>query len=126
MTTAVDTRVLPKTDRVKVPFHWVSVEELWNMPAGDCVLSSLAQRPEVVQYKSEHRGYRIMKASLETDGFYEPVFVNKDASKCVGTEQFLSNGHHRVCAARELGYTHIPVTYDVEHGWGNRGPKACI
>lgn len=126
MTTAVDTRVLPRTDKLTVPFVWVSVEELWSMQAGDCALSSLTQSPEIVQGKTEHRGYKRMKASLETDGFMCPVYVNNDRAGCAGDARFLSNGHHRVIAAKELGFTHIPVTYDVEDGWSTRGPKACI
>jgi ParB-like chromosome segregation protein Spo0J len=53
--------------------------------------------------QSDH-DFELLLSSIRTDGFTQPVVVQKDVMEIV-------DGEHRWRAARELGYTEIPVVF---------------
>jgi hypothetical protein len=48
-----------------------------------------------------------LKANIAAQGLKNPI----EATKLDSGETLLTEGHHRVMAARELGMTHIPVVF---------------
>lgn len=101
--------VVPNTDAIDIPFEWMSVEYLMNMPAGDFHGESLTEKANYVS-KQGDEGYEKLRDDLKITGWLDPVYIYRD-------EEELGNGHHRVVAAFDIGYTHIPVTRNRYYGW---------
>lgn len=73
-------------------WEWIPVEEI--VPIED------------IDLKREAGGFEHLKQSIIEDGFFYPVLLWRSWSGR-GYEQ--SNGHHRLAASQDLGYTHIPA-----------------
>jgi ParB-like nuclease domain len=113
----------PKTHNIEIDFEWVRVDYILTLPSIDFEEQGLSTRYNR-ESKESDPGYRNLVESIREDGFMDPIFLyDKDTSFQPGTEM-LGNGHHRVCAALELGYTYIPVTRDDQYQWEESGPLA--
>ena len=63
-----------------------------------------------LDYKRDNDGYHNLVESIRTIGFLWPVLVTRSEG--------YSNGHHRLAACIDLGYSYIPTTTDnSECGW---------
>lgn len=111
----------PVTDLIQVPFEWRSVDELMSMPSGDFGPDGMSDE-WARSYKRSDSGYEALRQDIEDNGFMDPVYVQPPMS-ILGIEfpEMLRNGHHRVVAAFDLGYTHVPVTVDEDDGWETSG-----
>ena len=88
-----------------------------NLPSADFFSN---QDPEIWEYglrkKREEKGYQNLVESIASIGILWPALIDQDTE--------YSNGHHRLAACIDLGYTHIPVTTeDDDCGW--TGTKGC-
>lgn len=114
--------VVPYTYNIGIPYEWVSMEHLLTLRSSDFVGLGLGN-PYNRARKMEDHGYEDLVESIREDGFYNPVYLYLDYGLFgdgPGVET-QGNGHHRVCASLELGYTHIPVTRDPEFEWDEDG-----
>ena len=111
----------PATDLIRIPFEWVSVDYLMSLPSIDFGTEGL-----VDEWNREHKrsdgGYQELLSDIADNGFMDPVYVYP-----VGPDNWdphqeqLGNGHHRILAAYDLGYTHVPVTQDEDYQWESSG-----
>lgn len=103
--------ILPRIDNVKIPFEWVAVDYLLSI---DSVDFDHGLRPESNRrMKRDDYHYSGLVESIRQDGFHDPIFVYGHET----VPEELGNGHHRVLAGLDLGYTHVPVTRDRIHQW---------
>lgn len=111
----------PATDLIRVPFEWRTVEYLMSMASGDFGSDGMSDE-WARSYKRSDDGYEALRQDIEDNGFMDPVYVQPPMS-LLGFEfpEMLRNGHHRVVAAFDLGYTHVPVTFDEDDGWETSG-----
>lgn len=110
--------IVPATYMIGIPYEWESVEYLLTLPSvdfGDTGLSSAANR----ERKMADWGYGELRDDIAENGFINPVYIHPIDDFYETETQ--GNGHHRVCVAVELGYTHIPVTRDWEYEWDSDG-----
>lgn len=114
----------PPVDNITVPFTWERVDYLMGIPSVDFVdgLSIEYNR----QNKRSDRGYEDLVEDLMDQGFLDPIFVHPPGHRIAfyNTSEHLGNGHHRLLAAHEIGWTHVPVTRDDAHQWRNSGTSA--
>ncbi len=103
--------VLPNVNGVKIPFEWVSVEHLLNIDSVDFDEGLRTERNR--RQKRDDWHYPGLVESIREDGFHDPVFLHRYD----GLPDELGNGHHRVLAALDLGYTHVPVTSNHRYQW---------
>lgn len=94
-------------------WEWMEVHQLYHGPSCDFPALGLAE-PRNANTKRSHPHFERLMESLRTEGFRRPVLMEEYEGKLA-----LGNGHHRVVAAYDLGYTHIPVTRDLMIGWGD-------
>lgn len=104
--------VVPDASQIDIPFEWMSVEYLMNLPSGDFDGESLTDNDNH-EGKRNDRWYEKLLCSLTEDPWLDPVAIRILHYR--GPE--LGNGHHRVVAAFDIGYTHIPVTTDPDYQW---------
>lgn len=97
----------PKHD-IKVPFEWVEVDALLDIPSMDFDGTPLRHH---MQDKRDY-SYADLIVQIESVGLKCPVYVD---------EGRLRNGHHRVVAIHDLGYSHVPVTKYYHDGWLTSG-----
>lgn len=139
---AVDIRKrLPDVSRISIPFQWVPTKVLMDLPAadfwgeslndpaeGECDCGDPAHTRESGDTNADSKradsGYVDLLESIERDGWVDPVYVDDATSggdggmrRYTGSDRALGNGHHRVVCAVDLGYTHVPVTFDPTHQW---------
>lgn len=101
---------VPCTNPEKVD-GWVSLKELMEGVAGDFGKWTESN----MNYKRDHKSYDLLKEHLQKGGgLNHPVFYCPPDE--YNHQGYLSNGHHRVCAAVDAGFTHIP--YNSEE-WGD-------
>lgn len=111
----------PRTDLISVPFEWVRVDYILSLPSvdfGEEGLSTEANR----EWKRSDWRYDELVEDIRENGYMDPVFLHEGFAWSYFTEtETLGNGHHRVVAAVDLGYTHIPVTRDDDDQWTESG-----
>lgn len=121
------TKRLPKVDNVSIEFVWAPTRVLFEvLPSADSGTYPNTKEGDPVSKFAAHKraddGYGELVESIREQGFFDPVHVGDLTSYGVNMEHGLGNGNHRVVAAHDLGYTHIPVTFDDRHMWGDNGP----
>lgn len=138
---AVDIRKrLPDVSGITIPFQWVPTKVLMDLPAadfwgeslndfaeGECDCGNPAHTREPGETNADSKradyGYDDLLESIESEGWVDPVYVEDpvlgDGSmrRYLNGERGLGNGHHRVVVAFDLGYTHVPVTFNPQHQW---------
>lgn len=97
--TMTEVALYPNVDQVRCPFRWMRVDEIWGKSSVDfydgITLENLAS-------KREDDWYPRLVADIVANGIQWPITMYHDYTK-------FGNGHHRLAALVELGYTHIPV-----------------
>lgn len=114
----------PDVSGMTVPFEWDSVERLMSLPSPD--FDNTVPLDIDWDYKRMDVGYRSLLRDIRENGFLDPIFllsphtmVNFDNP----TDE-IGNGHHRLIAAYDLGYTHVPITRDPKNRWRTSGRLA--
>lgn len=107
---------LPKTDAIDIPFEWLSVDYVMSLPSADFYAEGLTTEENRDSKRSDSQ-YRNLKSSIREFGFTDPIYVYRQHESGYTGREKLGNGHHRVVAAHDLGYTHIPVTRDDDYQW---------
>lgn len=128
----------PKTDniRAEVPWEWVPVELILTLESVD--FGGLDDESEFtngaygwgglteanLDKKRSDDGYEEMLNSVAVEGFYDPIMIHKPvAGDNSYTDSWtMGNGHHRLAIAIDLGFTHVPVTFDAYFEWDSTGP----
>lgn len=105
----------PKVHNIATSFRWVRVDYIMSLPSVDFYADGLSTE-ENRDHKRRDQGYEDLVESIRTEGFYDPVFLYEDSPETLG------NGHHRVVAAYDLGYTHVPVTSNPDVQWDTNYP----
>lgn len=77
---------------------------------------SCSRVSQTLPTKRRDGGYTKLRTDIEQHGFRHPLFFEFSRS---ADESFLSNGHHRLAVAIDLGLTHVPVTTDSNVAWGD-------
>jgi hypothetical protein len=96
-------------------------DELWTLdqvkalysPDGDYCSYGTDTVGGTLENKRQDLGYDRLREDMRTRGITCPILVT-DNSFCGNS---CGNGHHRVAVAEELGWTHLPVTFDEIIGW---------
>jgi len=118
MLNQTETRVLPDVSHIDVPFEWYEVTYLMSIPSVDFDEAGLTLETNRAHKRNDYQ-YEWLMEDIKENGFYNPVFVYPPHERIwadnVGEE--LGNGHHRVLAAFDLGFTHVPVTHDSDIQW---------
>lgn len=103
-----DHSVYPPVHHVSVEFEWISLADIFaNYKSGD--LPDWSE--DSFDLKRSDPNYDDLVYSIQADGFYDPIFLNERG--------FVNNGHHRIAACVDLGYTHIPFTRNELDGFDN-------
>jgi hypothetical protein len=116
--------VYPKVANMEVPYTWERVDYLMGLHSPDFFGVGSARD---WQWKRDDSGFATLLESLEQHGFLDPVFLFEPHSTMTWPElgeEVIGNGHHRIIAAHDLGYTHVPVTRDPDHRFRSSGPFA--
>lgn len=108
-------RVLPKTDLIQIPFTFEPVNYLLNLPSSDFDADGLSEERNREEKRSDWDYWRL-KRNIAENGYMDPVYLYTELG-----EEHLGNGHHRVVAAYDLGYSHVPVTRDENYQWSESG-----
>lgn len=116
---ALDTRRLPNVDNITIPFEWERVDYLLSIPSVDFGTAGLTERNR--QYKRSDWRYNDLVEDLQDQGYLDPIFVWAPGTNWRSSGEVLGNGHHRLTAAKDLGYTHVPVTRDPDEQWRRSG-----
>ena len=90
-------RVVPDTSQVTIPFTWMPVSEIWGKCSVDFFDGITAEN---LAEKRQDEQYPRLLEDIRINGVRWPITYTR------GT---FGNGHHRLAACVELGYTHIPV-----------------
>lgn len=108
-------------EKITIPFEWERVDYLMSLESvdfpdyGPHAMASEGNR----QHKRNDWQYEGILESLAEDGFLDPIFVHLPGARLARNNKHavLGNGHHRLVAAYDLGYTHVPVTHDPDEQW---------
>lgn len=125
ITRAMLQKRLPSVEYVNddVNWFWIPVQVAMNLPAADFFGDTLANNAD---RKRRDYAYDELLDSIREDGFMDPVYVGDgeyDEMECYHNSLHgLGNGHHRVVAAFDLGYTHLPAHSSPYHQWEENGP----
>lgn len=106
---------LPKVHNIKTSnWKWMSIDHiLKNLLSADFYTDDWEYG---LRKKREDKGYQNLVQSISSIGFLWPALIDSDNE--------YSNGHHRLAACIDLGYTHVPVTTeDDDCGWHDT--KGC-
>lgn len=111
-------RVLPNIEQISIPFTWMPVSDVWGMYSMD--FCDGITEPNLEEKRGDQQYNRLLN-DIRVNGIRWPITVKHG---------IVGNGHHRLAACIELGYTHIPVqddynneysymknTQDIEDGW---------
>lgn len=114
--------VIPQTHRIEGKFIWVEVEFLIQIFSVDFYETGLSTEYNRDRKRSD-TGYVDLLRDIQEHGYINPVFMySPDGSSWDDDVPYaLGNGHHRVVAALDLGYTHIPVTIQQYRQWDSDG-----
>jgi hypothetical protein len=113
----------PKVDNITIPFDWERVDYLMSLESVD-----FPGEPEAMAQESNRQSkrrdwqYESLLEDIEEQGFLDPIFVYAPGTRWVKDNpdyEVLGNGHHRLVAAFDLGYTYVPVTRDLDEQWRN-------
>lgn len=121
------TKRLPSVDNINpyVDWVWIPVQVAMSLPAADFHGESLTENDNADDKRLDP-GYAKLLKSIEEDGFMDPVYVGDgerdEMERYHGSKHGLGNGHHRVVAAFDLGYTHLPAHSDPYSQWSESGP----
>lgn len=116
--TQTEREIKPRVEKMQVDqrsWFWVAVEDILRGWLGDA--DWCATREAKVEYlntaKRPANDYKDLVDSISQHGFRYPVYIDPQMRE-------LKNGHHRLLVALDLGFTHVPVTYDYHSaGWGD-------
>jgi hypothetical protein len=122
-----DSRTLdrPRVDNITVPYEWERVDYLLSLPCPDFGPVGLSWEMNRNDKRSDP-GYEDLKDDLAEQGFLDPIYVylpHTRFDKSNRTEN-MGNGHHRLVAALDLGWTYVPVTRNPDHQWRDSGISA--
>ena len=112
----------PLVDNITIPFEWERVDYLLSLPSVDFDAEGLTPRNQ--QRKRNDVRYDDLVEDLQDQGYLDPIFVWEAGTNYRSEGEVLGNGHHRLIAAKDLGYTHVPVTRDRDQQWRNSGLSA--
>lgn len=130
---------LPDVSGIDIPFYWLPVQVALDMPAADYNGETLRDEYNAEDKRNDGDGFEDLRDSIVEDGWLDPVSVDVPDETGKGNGRWyqftkyvapdwdrraLGNGHHRVLAALDLGYTHIPATADPVQAWRRSGPQA--
>lgn len=112
-------------ENITVPFEWESVDYLLSLPSVDFGTNGLRYEYNR-EIKRSDRGFEDLLEDLQDQGFLDPIFVHPPHNRVAldNTGEHLGNGHHRLIAAHDLGWTHVPVTRNRDHQWRMSGTSA--
>lgn len=100
----------PDTSKMRAKHEWMEIQTLLDRVfPGDFL-----EWEEGLQRKREDKHYDSLVKSIQEEGLKTPVFIETGN----GEDRYLGNGHHRLAALIDLGYTHIPYTEEFSIGWG--------
>ena len=113
--------VIPGTDTLPVGYlpcsrqelveGWLSIRKILDGNSGDfdrCDECGVVLCEHALDEKRQDRSYRVLAEHFENGGMLnQPVCYDPDYRK-------LKNGHHRLAAAMDAGFTHIPY----QSRWG--------
>lgn len=116
--TSVQERVLPKVHNMTARFEWMEVEYLLSLPSVDFHAEGLSTDENRDKKRRDHK-YSELVEDIRVNGYFDPIFVYEPFERWNGLNQTeeLGNGHHRLVAALDLGYTHVPVTRNDDIQW---------
>jgi ParB-like nuclease domain len=97
----------PRVDQISESFEWVSIDILLALPSTDFDDIPWGISCNLREKRADY-GYKQLVENIAEHGILDPVYV----WGTLGKPGKLANGHHRVVACRDLGYTQVPVTYD--------------
>lgn len=122
--------VLPKSSGIRIPFEWTPIEEILEASSVDFPDEGLYYE-ENQDRKRNDPGYAELLHDIMQKGILDPVFFGAyyDDPEFLGEyaeyddvpARELGNGHHRVVACLDLGYTHVPTTDDHTFQWRESG-----
>jgi hypothetical protein len=115
----------PNVDNITVPFEWARVDYLLGLRSVDFPEygpNAMASEYNRRQKRSDGH-YEDLLEDLELQGFLDPIYVHARGERDAKTE-VLGNGHHRLVAAYDLGYTYVPVTRERDDQWRDSGRGA--
>lgn len=127
ITRAMLQKRLPSIEYVNddVDWFWIPVQVAMNLPAADFYGESLAENDNADDKRCDAR-YGNLLDSIRADGFMDPVYVGDgeydEMERYHSSKHGLGNGHHRVVAAFDLGYTHLPAHSSPYYQWNESGP----
>jgi hypothetical protein len=110
----------PATTFIDVPFEWVRLDYLLSLPSVDFHEDGLSTEFNR-EIKRSDWNYEALLNDIAENGYMNPVFVYGEDNGFYPGKETLGNGHHRVVAAFDLGYTHVPVTRDEDDQWTESG-----
>lgn len=103
----IDTQVkkIPSTQFINTNnYKWLEIRELLEQyQSGDFL-----EWEEGLDWKRQDSHYPALLKDIETYGLRAPVCIEKDIENSL----YLANGHHRIAALIDLGYTHVPYCED--------------
>lgn len=105
---------LPKVDNIERPFTWTPISDLIGRDSVD-FYDGLSD--ENLDTKRGDIDYALLVESIRNEGILNPVFWD---------EFTYGNGHHRLAACIDLGYTHIPTTANPQIEWEESGVTTRI
>lgn len=100
-----------RADTIMMP-----VSEIMTFHAGDAYRGETMVEVLDRKRKDPDYHYAALLADVERDGIMFPIEVYVDSND----EKHVSNGHHRLAAAVELGHEFVPVIY----GWFDGLPES--
>lgn len=92
--------------------HYPTIEAVYNSYDGDDERWQYERRQAFLNLLNNKRDDECMgdvKQSIQEYGFIRPLTVRKDDKGYRGYQT--GDGHHRMAAAIDLGYTHIPLQF---------------
>ncbi|MGR4847901.1 hypothetical protein [Streptomyces sp. LARHCF252] len=107
------TATYAKVHNITTEFEWERVDYLLGLPSQDFGPEGLLVEENQNRKRFDFHQKELIE-DIDAIGFLDPIFVH-----CVGeykhadnknTTEVLGNGHHRLVAALDLGYTFVPVT----------------